>query len=281
MLQYAVEPLRAGADLLQDQHRPSIARDVQSLVDGGLASPMFVLRNSSRLRRWDRNVGDPHGVRPMTSVSSIGSELCQKTRDISPGLQLSCYSLLMKPELSEWPCSVARAVDIFGDAWTLLILRDCMHGVRRFDEFQKSLQIARNTLSDRLSGLVSAGVLTKQFYQDNPPRYEYLLTEMGHDLFPVVSAILAWGDRWLDGGDGAPVKLYHETCAHDLDTQVVCGYCGEPINDSEVQLCLGPGYPDKVVNSTDFRHRLASAPGAEGGRPHAGRPPMRKTRPGP
>lgn len=110
----------------------------------------------------------------------------------------------MKQGFSGWPCSIARATDVFGDAWTLLILRDCMHGVRRFDEFQKSLQIARNTLSDRLSRLVDAGVLAKQFYQDNPPRYEYLLTEMGGELFPVISAMLAWGDKWLDGGGELP-----------------------------------------------------------------------------
>jgi DNA-binding HxlR family transcriptional regulator len=177
----------------------------------------------------------------------------------------------MKKGLSGWPCSVARAVAVFGDAWTLMILRDCMHGVTRFDEFQKSLEIARNTLSDRLSGLVDAGVLTKQFYQDNPPRYEYLLTEMGRDLFPVISAMLAWGDKWLDEGEGAPVRLYHETCRHDVVPQVVCGHCSKPLDAAEVQFCVGPGFPETVECGTDFRHRLAAAPGAEGGRPHARR----------
>lgn len=186
-------------------------------------------------------------------------------------MQLSCYPYLVKRGLSDWPCSVARAADVFGDAWTILILRDCIHGVTRFDEFQKSLQIARNTLSDRLTALVGAGVLTKRFYQDNPPRYEYLLTEMGHDLFPVISAMLAWGDKWLDGGNGPPVLLYHETCAHDVAPQVVCGHCGVPIVDSEVQLCVGPGLPETVDCGGDFRHRLAATPGTEGGRPHAGR----------
>ena len=177
----------------------------------------------------------------------------------------------MKQGLSGWPCSIARATEVFGDQWTLLILRDCMHGVTRFDEFQKSLQIARNTLSDRLSRLVDAGVLTKRFYQDNPPRYEYLLTEMGRDLFPVISAMLAWGDKWLDGGGGAPVQLYHETCGHDTEPRVVCSYCGKPIVAAEVQFCLGPGYPETVDCGTDFRRRLAAFPGAEGGRPHAHR----------
>lgn len=177
----------------------------------------------------------------------------------------------MKRGFSDWPCSVARAAEVFGDAWTLMVLRDCMHGVTRFDEFQKSLQIARNTLSDRLSALVEAGVLAKRFYQDNPPRYEYVLTDMGHDLFPVVSAMLAWGDKWLDGGAGAPVLLHHEPCGHDLRPEVVCGHCGHRFEDSDVQLCVGPGYPDTVERGTDFRSRLAAHPGAQGGRPHADR----------
>jgi hypothetical protein len=114
-------------------------------------------------------------------------------------------------------------------------------------------------------------VLTKQFYQDNPPRYEYLLTEMGRDLFPVVSAMLAWGDKWLDEGEGAPVRLHHETCGHDIEPRVVCGHCGKPIVAAEVQFCVGPGFPETVDCGTDFRHRLAAVPGAEGGRPHAHR----------
>lgn len=177
----------------------------------------------------------------------------------------------MKRETAAWPCSVARAADVFGDTWSMMILRDCMHGVTRFDEFQRSLQIARNTLSDRLTKLVERGILIKRFYQDNPPRYEYLLTEMGHDLFPVLSAMLAWGDRWLADDTGAPVRLYHETCAHDLQAQVVCMHCREPVVDHDVQFCVGPGYPDVVTAGTDFRHRLADEPGAAGGRPHSQR----------
>jgi hypothetical protein len=98
-----------------------------------------------------------------------------------------------------------------------------------------------------------------------------LLTEMGGELFPVISAMLAWGDKWLDGGGGAPVQLYHETCGHDAEPQVVCSNCGKPIVAAEVQLCVGPGFPETVDCGTDFRHRLAAFPGGEGGRPHAHR----------
>src|ERR1700742_4616042 len=89
----------------------------------------------------------------------------------------------MKREFAAWPCSLARSVDVFGDSWTLLLVRDAMHGLSRFDEFQQSLHIARNTLSDRLGKLVDAGIMTKPFYPDNPPRDEYLLTPMGGGSF--------------------------------------------------------------------------------------------------
>jgi DNA-binding HxlR family transcriptional regulator len=174
----------------------------------------------------------------------------------------------MNSPLSGWPCSVARAADVFGDSWTMLILRDCMYGLTRFDEFQRSLGIARNTLSARLSKLVSHGVLTKRFYQDNPPRYEYLLTDKGRELFPVLSAMITWGDKWLDEGAGGPVSLFHEKCEHDLNAQVVCGHCGDPVVGGEVQFCVGPTYPETVKPEVDIRDRLAPAHGGAGGRGH-------------
>lgn len=106
-------------------------------------------------------------------------------------------------EVGETPCSMARSLAILGDRWTLLILRNCFLGMRRFDEFQASLGVTRQVLADRLSRLVEAGALKKVPYQERPPRYEYRLTEMGHDLHPVLLALANWGDRWLDEGRGA------------------------------------------------------------------------------
>ena len=166
----------------------------------------------------------------------------------------------MKAEFAEWPCSLARTVDVFGDSWTLLIVRDAMQGLTRFDEFQRSLNVARNTLSDRLGRLVDAGVMTKRFYQDNPPRYEYLLTEKGRDFFPILAGMLAWGDRWLDDGGGAPVVLHHREPDHKIVPRVVCAECGEPVVHSDIQFCVGPGYPDDVRPDLDMRERLAPAP---------------------
>ena len=166
----------------------------------------------------------------------------------------------MKREFAEWPCSLARAIDVFGDSWTLLIVRDAMQGLSRFDEFQRSLHIARNTLSDRLTRLVDAGIMTKRFYRDNPPRYEYLLTEMGRDFFPVLAAMLAWGDKWLDDGGGAPVTLWHHEPGHGIESQVVCTRCGEPVVHEDIQFCVGPGYPDEVRPELDMRDRLSPPP---------------------
>jgi DNA-binding HxlR family transcriptional regulator len=179
----------------------------------------------------------------------------------------------MKRGFSEWPCSLARAVEVFGDSWTLLIVRDALQGLTRFDEFQRSLNVARNTLSDRLGKLVDAGVMTKRFYQDNPPRYEYLLTEMGRDFFPVLASMLAWGDKWLDDGGGAPVTLHHNQPGHKIVSQIVCVECGKPVGHDDIQFCVGPGYPDDVPPELDMRARLAPAPVRPTG------PPAGETRP--
>jgi DNA-binding HxlR family transcriptional regulator len=172
----------------------------------------------------------------------------------------------MKREFSEWPCSLARAVGVFGDSWTLLIVRDAMQGLSRFDEFQQSLNVARNTLSDRLGKLVDAGVMTKRFYQDNPPRYEYLLTEKGRDFFPVLATMLAWGDKWLDDGGGAPVTLHHREAGHGIVAEVTCAECGERVVHEDITFCVGPGYPADVAPQLDMRDRLAPAPASPRGR---------------
>ncbi|HEX2311187.1 MAG TPA: helix-turn-helix domain-containing protein, partial [Vicinamibacterales bacterium] len=106
-------------------------------------------------------------------------------------------------------CSVARALEAIGDRWTMLVIRDAFHGVHRFEDFQQRLGIARNVLSDRLNRLVDDGILAKRAYQERPERFEYRLTEKGRDLYPVVAALLAWGDRWTPSPEGPPVRLLH------------------------------------------------------------------------
>ncbi len=142
---------------------------------------------------------------------------------------------------TERNCSVARTLEILGDRWTLLILREVFFGVHRFDLFQKNLGVARNILTDRLKRLVEHDILERQQYQEHPPRYEYRLTERGRDLYGLILGIIRWGDRWLDGGGGAPLLLHHESCGHDLTPVTVCAHCGEEVKPPEVTYRDGPG----------------------------------------
>ena len=157
---------------------------------------------------------------------------------------------------ARWPCSVARTLDVLGDAWTPLILRDAFYGLRRFDEFHRQLGIARNTLADRLRRLVEAGLFEKRLYQTDPRRYEYMLTDKGADFFSVLAAISAWGDRWLSGVEGPPVMFHHDACGHDGGAEVVCSACGEPLKAVTTSMRLGPGYPENLRRGPDVRRRF-------------------------
>ncbi|HMO46467.1 MAG TPA: helix-turn-helix domain-containing protein [Rubrivivax sp.] len=143
--------------------------------------------------------------------------------------------------VGEERCSVARTVSVIGDRWTLLVLRDCFLGVRRFEAFQQRLGISRPMLSDRLRKLVDAGVLRKRSYQESPPRYEYRLTPKGLDLHPVIMAIVHWGDVHMTAGQGRPVLHRHATCGHLFDPVSVCAHCREPLLAKDVVVEPGPG----------------------------------------
>jgi DNA-binding HxlR family transcriptional regulator len=150
---------------------------------------------------------------------------------------------MKRTEFASWPCSVARTVDLLGDWWTPLVLREAFLGVRRFDDMQRELGIGRNVLTQRLKRLVEEGLLERILYQEKPDRYEYHLTDKGRDFYPVLAAMIAWGDRWLSGEEGPPIVLRHTACGHDMTAKVVCSECGEPIQAREVRASLGPGYP--------------------------------------
>lgn len=135
-----------------------------------------------------------------------------------------------RKDLSGLGCSLANGVDIFGDRWSLLVLRDVFLGVRRFDEFIRDLGIARNVLSDRLERLVADGVLTTRRYQDRPPRDEYILTEKGTDLLDVLLALWRWGDRWEPGDDDMVQVMTHIPCGEETRGIVVCENCGEKLD---------------------------------------------------
>ncbi|RZS44796.1 HxlR family transcriptional regulator [Herbihabitans rhizosphaerae] len=116
-------------------------------------------------------------------------------------------------------------MDLLGDQWTMLVLRESFHGVTRFGDLQSALGIARNTLTERLDRLTGAGLLTRRRYQTKPARWEYVLTESGRDFYPVLTAIMGWGDRWLQA-DKPPVSLRHNGCGQHTHAKVVCAACG-------------------------------------------------------
>src|SRR3954468_5616900 len=136
-------------------------------------------------------------------------------------------------EIYEQHCSVARSWVVLGERWTMLVLRECFNRTRRFEDFQSHLGIARNVLADRLAGLVEEGILEKRQYQEHPPRYEYRLTEKGLDLYPVLVAIMKWGDRWKSY-NRPPVRLVHNLCDREIDAKFVCAHCGEELDAHEV-----------------------------------------------
>lgn len=144
-------------------------------------------------------------------------------------------------DVGEQPCSIARSLAIVGDRWTLMVLRSAFLGIRRFDDFQASLGVTRHVLAERLKRLVEADVLQKVPYQDRQERFEYRLTEKGRDLYPVLLALVNWGDKWLDGGLGPPVQYRHNTCGHMFTPTMVCSACGEAVNAREVTPVVGPG----------------------------------------
>jgi DNA-binding HxlR family transcriptional regulator len=132
-------------------------------------------------------------------------------------------------------CSVAQCLEVVGEWWSMLLIRDAFLGVRRFDEFHERLGISRNVLTQRLTKLVEEGVLQKQPYQQNPPRYEYLLTDKGRDLWPVLTSMRQWGDRYA-APNGPHVRVYHRACEHAAGFDLHCAHCGEKVTHRDVRV---------------------------------------------
>lgn len=142
-------------------------------------------------------------------------------------------------EVGGLTCSVARALSVIGDRWTLLILRDAFLGARRFEEF-RAAGLTRHRLADRLRRLVGAGVFERVRYQERPPRDEYRLTDKGRDLYPVIVSLTRWGDRWMAGDDGVPVELVHRDCGHVVMPELACPRCARPITARGMRARPGP-----------------------------------------
>jgi DNA-binding HxlR family transcriptional regulator len=137
-------------------------------------------------------------------------------------------------------CSAARALEVIGERWTLLILRDAFLGVRRFDEIQRDLGISRGLLTARLRWLCDEGILERRRYQERPERFEYRLTQKGRDLWPVMMALMKWGDRY-ESMDGPPRLVLHRECGGEVTEHSTCSRCGSPLTVRDVETRPGPG----------------------------------------
>lgn len=148
--------------------------------------------------------------------------------------------MTQRTDFSTMACSIARAWSVIGEPWTPLIVRDLSLGFTRFDDLRADLGIARSILTDRLRTLEHAGVISKKAYQSvNRTRHEYVLTEMGQELVPLVVAITQWGDRWLDNGNGPPIEFDH-ACGATAQASIVCTHCAKPLTANDVAARAGP-----------------------------------------
>src|SRR2546428_676329 len=128
-------------------------------------------------------------------------------------------------EIDQQDCSVARALSVVGDRWTMVVVKEAFMRVRRFEEFLARTGAPRPILAERLKVLVENGVLERRQYSDRPDRFEYRLTEKGRDLYPVVVSLLRWGDRWMTGAAGPPVEVRHRGCGKVIHPELACPEC--------------------------------------------------------
>lgn len=164
-----------------------------------------------------------------------------------------------RTSFAQMQCCLARGLEIIGDWWSPLIVRDLYLGVRRFDDLVEDLGISRNLLTRRLKFLVKKGVVERRAYRRAPIRYEYRLTETGRDLVPAVLALTAWGERWARPKEGSPVLFRHQSCGRVFQPLVSCSACGGPIRAEEVTVVGGPGGAAKAGTKV-IAKRLKAGP---------------------
>ncbi len=146
--------------------------------------------------------------------------------------------------------SVGRALELVGERWTLLILRESFFGVQRFGQLARNLNIPRPTLSSRLRMLVDAGLLDRVPYSQDPERHEYRLTDAGRELFGAIVVLMQWGDHHLPTPDGPPIVLRHNICGETIDPRLICAHCGDEITARNVTPEAGPGFRADLASPT-------------------------------
>jgi DNA-binding HxlR family transcriptional regulator len=148
---------------------------------------------------------------------------------------------MRQTSFADFHCSLAQSLEVVGDWWTPLIVRDVSLGLSRFDQLAEDLGISRNLLATRLEDLEANGILERRQYLERPPRYEYRLTTAGAELVPILMSLTAWGDRWCSPPGGAPMRFEHRTCGHLFTPRVSCSACGTPVKTADVRPRPGPG----------------------------------------
>jgi len=147
---------------------------------------------------------------------------------------------MQRTNFSEMACSIARTLDVIGEPWSPLVLRDVWVGLNRFEQIQADLGISRKVLTERLNHLVECGVLERRPY-DRRPRYEYVLTERGVELVDLLMVMAGWGDKWLAGEAGPPVLYRHHACGEISGAGLRCTHCGAAMHAHDIDLLAGPG----------------------------------------
>jgi DNA-binding HxlR family transcriptional regulator len=148
---------------------------------------------------------------------------------------------MQRTDFGGMACSIARTLDVIGEPWSPLILRNVFIGITRFDQLQQTLGISRKVLAERLRWLVDHEVLERREYASKPPRYEYVLTERGSELCDLLLVMVRWGDRWLAGEAGPPVLYRHHACGQISHVELHCSVCGKPMPATSVDVLPGPG----------------------------------------
>ena len=155
-----------------------------------------------------------------------------------------------RKSFADMHCSVAQCLEVMGEWWTGLIVRDVFLGIRRFDQFQERLGISRNILNQRLNSLVDNGVFERVQYHEHPPRYEYKLTAKGRDLWPVLTAMRQWGDKYA-APDGPPMRMVHKGCGNVTEAVMTCAHCGERLSALDVGAISGRGDLDGLLETVE------------------------------
>jgi DNA-binding HxlR family transcriptional regulator len=148
---------------------------------------------------------------------------------------------MRQTSFADMHCSLAHALELVGDWWTPLILRDLFLGLDRFDDLATDLGISRNLLTTRLVELVGHGIVERQRYSERPPRDRYVLTQAGRELAPIFAALTVWGDRWATPRGGSPVIFEHQLCGNPFTPTVACSECGQPVSPNDLRILPGPG----------------------------------------